>query len=63
MLHNGNIKIYFGENMRKEVKLRVHNIIGKPDLQNGRKTKAREEEKYLNEGFCDRWYVSQCRLR
>jgi hypothetical protein len=35
---NGCIKIYLGKNMRKEIKLRLHNIISKPALQYGSET-------------------------
>jgi hypothetical protein len=35
---NGCIKRYLGKNMRKEIKLRVHNIISKPALQYGSET-------------------------
>jgi hypothetical protein len=32
---NGCIKRYLGKNMRKEIKLRLHNLISKPALQSG----------------------------
>jgi hypothetical protein len=35
---NGCIKIFLGKNMRKEIKLRLHNIILKPALQYGSET-------------------------
>jgi hypothetical protein len=35
---NGCIKRYLGKNMRKEIKLRLHNIISKPALQYGSET-------------------------
>jgi hypothetical protein len=34
---NGCIKRYLGKNMKKEIKLRLHNIISKPTLQYGSK--------------------------
>jgi hypothetical protein len=43
---NGCIKRCLGKNMRKEIKLRLHNIISKPALQYGSETWVlREEDK------------------
>jgi hypothetical protein len=41
---NGCIKRYFSKNMRKEVKIRTHNVIVKPALQCCNETWVLEEE-------------------
>jgi hypothetical protein len=49
---DGCVKKYFGKNVRREVKLRKHDVIAKPALQFANETwAAREEEKGSIETF------------